>query len=327
MAMTADQLEQLLAAVRPAAGAAGGRRLSSFASGDGAEWRVWKDNFVIMSRINNWNEAAQRDLLRVHMEGDAKRHTQHIAVVDRPINDILEDYDRAFLPAASSKLARSQFKTAAQLPGETILQWSSRLRELFIRAYPDLAADVDTQIQLREAFAEGIRDPVVREYVQDRDEATLNGAVAAAQAKEANLLSFRSRQGDGVVGTSRKLNAIQGPGEAEDSKVFAMGNRPNECWTCGSETHYKADCPQHKLQKQQKRKESGKKFYKGKKSSGGKKAGNGFGKKTKTTMPRSLNQMGEGDGGSSECQGFSQATGGPDEAPWDFANLSLGEGN
>ena len=260
MAMTNQQLQELLAAIRPATGR-GSRRLSSFSSGDGAEWRVWRDNFVIMARLQDWTVANQRDLLRVHMEGDAKRHTQHIVTDNRPIADILGDYDRAFLPAASSKLARSQFKTAAQLPQESMQQWGSRLRELFVRAYPEHAANAGTQVQLREAFAEGIRDPLIREYVQDKDEESLDNAVQAAQAKEANLLSFRSRQSDGAMGTARgRINAMAEDGDG----VNAMGNKPAECWTCGDLTHFKQDCPKFKAQKKNK------KFVKNKKGRGGK---------------------------------------------------------
>lgn len=228
--ITDAQLQTLMNGVH-----AGGKRLSTFSSADPSEWRVWRANFVAFALAHDWLPAKQRNMLRTHFEGDAHRATQGVDFgAPRAVADILVSLDAAFLPAAASKLARSEFKKACQLPTETTLAWKGRVRELYIRANPNHEDTADDEIALIECFCEGLYDTQIAHHTQDRDPQTLPAALRYAQNKEANLASHQTKSGR--TGGA-KLHQI-----APLETLAAVG-APGSCWNCGSMEHFKSDCP------------------------------------------------------------------------------------
>ncbi len=175
----ADQLRQILVAAR-----SGGRRTEPYSSGDGAKWLGWRQNFTITAAINGWDNRRQRLEIVVAMTGAAKQY-----VADSPVGDglpaglaagaaipdaqdatlLLNLYEQRFLPAAASDIARVTFCQASQKEDEPILAWSSRLRLLHSRAYPNMpAADKETNTDLIEAFVVRLNNKVTTDRVWNR---------------------------------------------------------------------------------------------------------------------------------------------------------------
>ena len=272
-ALNAQQVQAILnnLAANVAAGGGGGTvtKMPRFSSADPGEWRVWRSNFAAHAEANNWNEARQRAILQCSFDGDAHRHIQGVAFGNRAIQDILRDMDACFLTEQASAAARTEFRTAAQLATESITNWKARIRELFLRAYPARAADLEQAPDLIEAFVDGLRGFNLRSRVRQLGALnTLAGAVTRAQEQEHTLLRDARDQGGPGGHKGGGLHALQPPqgptaeggtegtpsgpaGAVEQlaNALMALGVRGQPakgaalCWTCQSSSHLRRDCP------------------------------------------------------------------------------------
>lgn len=231
MAMDNAQLEQLLRAVR---GGGGGKKLRTFtgsagAAGLGAEWVTWRSHFDTVRELNNWDDLVSRRQLKAAMDGEAARTVSDIDIeaAGRTINLVLTDYAARFLTPAGGQLARTEFHGARQEPHETERQFHSRVREMFIRAYPAQAANLNASELLIQTFALGLADTEVARYVMDRTPAQYTEALELATAKRATEHALKAH------GKLRGgLHAIGSSGQATSAK----------CWNCGKGGHMQRDC-------------------------------------------------------------------------------------
>src|SRR5210317_2207425 len=121
---------------------------------DPNDWREWRENFTFDLEIMGdlWSEQRKRLELASAMMGPAKAVVRDIEVLPPrppapaagqaaanwnipPVAELLDLYEARFIPDAGSELLRAQVKMARQQEGESILQWHSRLRGLWQRAY------------------------------------------------------------------------------------------------------------------------------------------------------------------------------------------------
>ncbi len=215
--MDANQLQLVLAAARPRPI---GKKLTLFSSGDGVEWRTWRKQYNHAVAINGWDNARQLHEIAGSMDGSAALSVDDIdpAVNNMTPAQLLDAYELRFLPEAAGQLARTEFKGARQNVGETILQWHSRVRGLFTRAYPQ--GNVHDDRHLIETFYEGLVDAPVRRYVFDAHPATFAAALTVAQNKSAT-------------------EAFMAKGNAPPP-INALDN--GVCWHCEQAGHQKRDC-------------------------------------------------------------------------------------
>ena len=238
----AGQLQQLLGRV------GGGRKLNSLASVEGVEWKTWRVHFETVAGINQWQDARMKNELRASMAGDAARLVADIPIGNdlRTIDEMLDDYEARFLPAAAGNISRLEFHQSRQLTGETIIAFHGRLRDLFQRAYPDQAHLANHSQLLRQTFALGLADLEVSRYVLDQNPADYAAALNAAHTKFATeaALGLR-RKGGGINQIGPDVNQI---------------NRPNQgplvCWSCGKAGHFERDCYQRKAAPNQAKKQT-----------------------------------------------------------------------
>lgn len=168
------------------------------------------------------------------MRGEAATMTNDLQVADfHGINPMLNAFEARFIPAAEGSLMRAEFRTTKQKPGESLLKFHTRMRTLFVRAYPNEAIPINRH--LIDTFVAGIADPAIKMYVLDRTPDTYAEALTHAQTKEANLLTYQASQGGAVNAVTDGVNAMQG----EEKK----------CYICGSTSHFFRECPM--LQKMQ----------------------------------------------------------------------------
>ena len=224
--MTDEQFAQLLSRV------GGGKQLPAFKSGDPTEWIAWRRTFLNVKGLKNWNDNAAKKQLVAAMEETACRMVADIDVgATKTWQDVLTDYGNRFLPAAASRLARQEFKAARQKYDETILQWHTRVRELFIRAHPTL--DVEDSAELVEAFLLGLSNPEVRRLASHEQPASMAAALTSATNKAAVAQSLRVH--DNMRGDRAHVGALQQP-------RFRHQDGPG-CWDCGDTSHFRRDCP------------------------------------------------------------------------------------
>ena len=242
--MTDAQLQRLLtrltgaaAAVGPVPAPRGFRRLTIFTSAEGAEWRVWRRNFVTIIAINEWADLRARRELASAMEGAASRAVSDLDVTTfANVTLTLDAYEERFIPRAAAQLARAEFDRARQASNETVLQWHTRLREIFSRAYPERVATNDRP--LIDKFTIGLVDSALARHMLDHQPASFSQALQTAQSKQA----------------TEDLMAARFPNQAPSiSAMNHQGGRPagtSGCWYCQEPGHNRSDCSKFLQQKE-----------------------------------------------------------------------------
>ncbi len=133
------------------------------------------------------------------------------------------DYQDRFITPADSDQARADFSLAQQGADESLLEFHSRLRELFTRAYPAAMGNIDgapmRQI-LRDRFILGLLHPAIKEYTWDQRPANYMECLAVVQRKQATLqLLSPSPQGP----NSQTNRSSTDPRSQAQSSVYTAG--------------------------------------------------------------------------------------------------------
>lgn len=295
IAMNNQQFQQLLQAVGGANAnnvGGGGRKLATFKEASPAEWRVWRKNFETISAIHGWNANRAKQEISAAMEGEAAR-TVHDIDIQAPATAaaLLDLYQARLIPAAAGRLARAEFTTARQGTAETLIQWHSRLRELFQRAYPARQAAQDQQ--LIDQFVHQLVDTVIKTHVLDQGPATYAAALDVAQSKQATQ-ALVTGKGNGEA----TIHAIGG------QESTGRGRTTGNCWYCGQPGHLKMECAEFKraeayFNKNRADKNGGQQVQRGGSQGGRSWRGRGYGRggKGKTgNSSRGKNTTGQRDG-------------------------------
>ena len=241
--------------------AAANRKLSQFESGTGTDWRTWRAHYETVVAINNWPDLRQRLELKAAMMGAAARMTSDIVVIgdDKTAAGVLADYQGRFLPPAAGKVARAAYAGAKQGPEETVMQFHSRLRDLFGQAYPEQMANLNQNRMLVQTFASGLENQEITRWIMDRDPETYSAALDLAQMKAATEMVIRHSQGKPVNTTLSPIGSGNTSGHStQNSSMNQTGggtrstSRPGRtitCWGCKETGHFKSQCPQRKPKK------------------------------------------------------------------------------
>ena len=253
--------------------AGGSRKPPKMTTRTPAAWRIFVKQFRNCAEINGWADLRARRELLACMEGDAAAVIQDIDIrtgqdgVAAPLlQNILDQYQARFITRADTDLAHVDFETAKQTDDESILDWHSRMAELFRLAFPgDPDVDGGNGRQLRQRFIMGLADPEVKAFCWDTPQPdTYAAALQKAQSKMSTkkMLTATEEAGAGrTTGRSTSSTASQGVrsisqglsgySAAEESEIMQAaisaigGNQrfPGRCWICRVEGHVKADCP------------------------------------------------------------------------------------
>lgn len=246
-------------------GGGGGRtriKIMTFANAADEDWLVWKFHFDKARILNGYTDIEAKLALSAAMKGRAAAAVMDIEVQRQfeDINALLQHYDRRFLPASASQMARVSFDQAVQKQGETILDYHSKIRQLWNRAYPNNADEV----LLIRKFSLGLRKKEVREQVIRQNPQTYGAALEAAQ-NEASVMRVVSVTETGAAvepmeigmvgairrakaasmqkkntGTKQKqISALRTRGATQ--KTEAPGSKGN-CHFCSKPGHYRSNC-------------------------------------------------------------------------------------
>ena len=323
MPLDADQLQQLLRAAgrRP-------RRPENYSSADPLEWITWRRNASRIITLNGWDDgdnlARAKNEIRVSITGNADVVVADIQPLGaaETLEEFLDRLQARFCPAAQSQYARMAYDQATQNPSEDILGWHGRLRALFTRAHPGLAADLENNNILIRKFVVGLIDADVKQWTLSADPATYAVALTVSQNRaavgavlsggKASSVSSINAVDDGSgtpstagINTTLRRNGITQQTGTNAAPAVGGGGL---CWRCGSPNHLMRDCPRVPANGGARggRGRGGR----GRGFGGGRGAGRGRGRGGRPSGGRggrSLNSMGEGGG-----EGQEGAAGGRD---------------
>ena len=241
----------------PAAQAPSGvRKIPLFEeTGDATAWATWITRFETVANIAGWNAARMKAELKAGMSGAAALVTRDIDIQDhRTFAQVKADYQDRFITPADSDQARADFSLAQQGAEESLLEFHSRLRELFTRAYPAAMGNIDGapmgQI-LRDRFISGLLNPAIKEYTWDQRPANYMECLAVVQRKQATLqLLSPSSQGPNNQANGSSTNPrSQAPSSVYSAGASTFGNgNPNAganftCHFCKTTGHMLRQCP------------------------------------------------------------------------------------
>lgn len=233
-----------------AAQAQGGPRaakisLEKFVSGTHDDWRAFRRAFESAVVANQWTNVQARAALSAKVQGKAFVVVEDIHVDltvpigfndAAPLAPLLNAMEARFSHAIGSDLARTELRSAKQRQDEEIREWHSRLRTLYLRAYPDLPpAQRETCRDMCSAFLYGLKGSELRRQTGSSRPQTYAAYLTAAEDAQSLLMMDR---------------AVGGKGRAEGHGISAIGNLKFDgtCWNCNRKGHRSRDCRQKKTE-------------------------------------------------------------------------------
>ena len=212
----------------------------TFGQKDHESWPNFRRRFEHCARFNMWNEDQQKLALVNAMIGKAADAIQDLKVEQfHTAADLLNAYEKRFMPAAQSDIVRIQFDRCRQNARESVLEYHSRLRALYRRAYPQSTDD----IQLIRRFAFGLANPMVQQMVLRNQPKTYDDALEAA-LNESAVMDVAGALRTGTASLGNPLPSTTGlhptDGTPEPMEIGALGS--NECMFCGKPGHWKSRC-------------------------------------------------------------------------------------
>lgn len=175
--------------------------------------------------------------------------------VQAHVEDLLEAMEARFRPPAASDLEKAAFADALQAADEDVMHWSSRIRSLYERAYPNVPfANLDGDPHLIDKFTQGLHDREVRGRVMERRDNTLqaatNRALNVVAAKRNLERSDRGRSDEqrrsGIHSISSGSISGRSGEDSRDVAAIRKGDRKEkknlDCLYCGKRGHKIVDC-------------------------------------------------------------------------------------
>jgi hypothetical protein len=203
----------------------------------GDDWYSFRRTFESMCDYQGYTDEKGKVALAFCMRDSASKVTEDIKPGDHTtIKEMIEAYEKRFVPAAASALAQTKFEQAAQQHKETLREWHGRIRALYLRAYPTGKKD---DVQLIRRFSQGIyRSNIRMQTMRDRPQ-TYADALDTAQ-NEQSVLDAQDPKIGTDAGYIKPRTTIKDMGEPmEIGAIQAMG----ACYNCGQSGHISRSCP------------------------------------------------------------------------------------
>ena len=217
------------------------------------DWRTFRRRFEALALVSGWTNDQAKAFLTTCMDEGAMRA---VADIDYRSDSytwavLLQMYEDRFLPPAASSLAQARFEKASQLPKETILNYHARVRDLYIRAYPDTR---NAEAPMIRQFVAGLRDILVKREVLRRKPTSYDQALQQAlnehSVQESAPLPGQSTERQQIVPMDVNEAGVERGEEEpvpEEAELSALGTgraSRDGCYNCGKPGHIRRDCYQ-----------------------------------------------------------------------------------
>ena len=230
-------------------------RLEKLTSTTPKAWRAFRKRLGLAIEINGWAEPRAKMELSAAMSGDAAEVTEHLMPTADPAQTyavFLAQHEACFITPAAGDMARQEFANARQQSGESIRQWASRVRTLFLEAYPPPVGDPVNSPHLVEKFTLNLYNKEVLSHVLRHRPNNFPDAVQVAEnetASAANIAQELSRRsGKGIHSLTGDGSGPSGGGAG--GQIHSFGDRRNRvkgpCYRCQEMGHIKRECPLRK---------------------------------------------------------------------------------
>lgn len=216
-----------------------------------APFSEFMTQFSIIACASGWDDATRAMALAACLRGKAR------SVLDAAESEggfgfaeLKERLELRFGERESAHNYYVQFSNRKQASGEDFATLGADLERLCRRAYPECAVDVRERIACSQ-FVSALTDGFVKRTLQLEGVTALRAAIERAKAiRIIHENSFSGRRDGGNGGTSSEQGDAKGERRRDpgNKRGDAKGNgarapAKKECWQCGAEGHFRAECP------------------------------------------------------------------------------------
>ena len=221
---------------------------------DPIQYTSFKKCFKRVVRLNDWDDTTSVLKLATCIRDNAGRTIDHLKFSDfNNLDQAFEAIDKVYLNPAGIEFYKATFKQAVRNPQETLIQWHTRCRELYLRAYPE-DDEFDQDPDLKDKFVLQIRDRTLSTQLKASDgydKWTFTDVLTRAQRIHGSALIVHHAYGgravnqesiqslDQIINTPQdkqpSLNAISTPKPGFSRKQL-------KCYHCGKDGHVVNEC-------------------------------------------------------------------------------------
>ena len=191
-------------------------KIIHFGNLPGENFLAWRSQFQVIASYHRWTDEESKHLAYAYMRGLVLESVMDITGPET-LKDILDEYQRRFIPPSASQLLRAQFHCVVQLPNESVQKLHARMRVLYHLAYPDKNTQDETH--LIERFINALNNREVQNYVRRRKPTTFGSALHIANEETSFILMDLATHAPG---------GIQAPLPGDHSFIAAMRARRAE---------------------------------------------------------------------------------------------------
>ena len=201
-------------------------------------------SFELKATANNWTAEKQLNELPLCLQDTALRIYRQLEAGQKDtfphLRAALKD---AFRTPGAESVARAKLYRFKQLPGQTVLEYATKLQDVFAAAYPNLPAAESDKILL-DHFLNNIRE-TLGDKVKMFEPENFRAALAKAQKLEAQDNEKFSKQVHSIGRGDSHGHAYQRPSRGWRNKATQDRMSPRErvqCFNCQELGHYAREC-------------------------------------------------------------------------------------
>ena len=212
---------------------------------DPIKWVTFSKQFRRVSALNQWSPTRAKLLLHTCMQDAAARAVEHIEFADTTtLDEALDLFATIFVNPASTQLYKTKFKDASRNPGEELILWHTRVREMFMRAYPHIGNQEEHE-DLKERFVLGLRNRQLSHTLlsaENYPSLTFTQLLTRAQNLQGSILQCQKIYSDVSALHSNQSSHVASLGNGQPSSSRPRRNNGVTCFHCDRPGHVINEC-------------------------------------------------------------------------------------
>ena len=206
------------------------------------DWSAFRSRLINLFKVYpTTDQNTQKSYLLASLSDGTSKLLQSLCLPDKPDNKLftalIDILDKHFTPVSAYFAHRKEFYTARQQSGESVNEWSTRLRTLAV----DCGFGTELDVVLRDVFAIGLYSRNVQDRIFEEDASkssvTFTTVLSTAMSKEAvsKLHTSEPQIKAEPMCYTKKHSQIR-----SNSNFKTLENNP--CKVCGRKNHKSENC-------------------------------------------------------------------------------------